>query len=102
MYAVAGNFSTYLIAIAFTALADWTLRRDRDGTVSLVYLGMALVATVSGVWMLVDSSKLAVVLCGLVGGALALLLWLSVSVSNPEHDDTQPLATLGGTIPPQS
>lgn len=95
---VAGNFATYLIAIAFTALADWTLRRDRDGTVSLVYLGMALASTVAGVWMLIDHSKGAMILCGLIGGTLALLLWVCVSVSNPEHDDTQPIAALGGSI----
>ncbi len=96
---VLGNFATYFIAIAFTASADHTLRGEKDRTVSFIYYSAALVSATAGSCVLAVNNNIFIGICTFVGALVALLLWLCVSTSNPDHDDSDAIDALGGRIP---
>lgn len=96
---VARNFATYTIAIAITAFADYCLRKEKDNTVLLAFLVFAMFSAGAGCIILTVDTKWIIVLSCIVSGLLALALWLLISTSNPDHDDSTAISTLGGQIP---
>jgi uncharacterized BrkB/YihY/UPF0761 family membrane protein len=92
------SFATYLIAIAVTAFADYlvTPRETENRTLTLALFGLALVAGLASVIILVVPREDVVNLWAKIGALCAALLWLVINDENRNLVESNALSPLGG------
>ena len=92
-------FATYVIAIAITSFAEYSLERGgEDGTLTLILFGFVLVVSIAAVLILVIDSVATAKICTGVSSLLTLWLWLIAVADRSSFEEADPQQAIGGAI----
>jgi Na+/H+ antiporter NhaA len=95
------ELATYVIAIAVTAFADCVVRelKEDDPTFKLFLLGLAILATVCAILVLLLDSTRPLGALSLAGSTFAGFVWLMVHDADPTLIQEDAYSALGGENP---